>query len=52
MMGPAFSQLDLEVVRARHDELAREYQRAQRLKESHESRSRLRGALHAVTSRI
>ncbi len=52
MMGPAFSQLDLEAVQARHNELTREFQRAQRLRNPVDQGSRLRGAIRAVTSRI
>jgi len=52
MMGPAFSQLDLEVVEARHRELTREYQRSQPARTAHEGGSRLRAAIRAVTARI
>jgi hypothetical protein len=53
MMGPAFSQLDLEVVQARHNDLTREFQRSQlREKLEQPSESRFRIALRAVTSRI
>jgi hypothetical protein len=52
MMGPAFSQLDLEAVQARHNDLTREYQKVQKAKGTNEGSSRLRGAILAVTSRF
>ena len=52
MMGPAFSQLDLEAVQARHNDLTREYQKVQKAKGTNEGPSRLRGAIRAVTSRF
>ena len=52
MMGPAFSQLDLEAVQARHNDLTREYQKVQKVRAANDGQSRLRGAIRAVTSRI